>query len=350
MSAPLGDSHLSHHRQTRHLLLILLIAFGSGPAAMGQLTKSVRESVDAKSSRPVIDTFVAAQIKNLSSEDAKIQKNARDLLANEASYPTVSSGFLDEYADSLNAAVLPLANSPDFHVRLSAAIAVARVAAKAGNTRLSGATIAFIKDKNPAVALWGLKAAKYILPSMILGLQAPGPMGQAVIDAAKLHSTGAVAEEAYNTLLLQTDAGGLRGFQPAVLKPYLPIPIGLFEYRVKLYEDFAPPQPLADTLACKFFVNANVWQAMTVPQQRQAQQLMLDLLKGAAKQNAADSKPELVEVIRQTAGAFEVAAGPLKNDPLKKAAHLLSTINNETTAGEIDTRITAVEDAIKSAP
>ncbi|MDB5290714.1 MAG: hypothetical protein JWL69_1955 [Phycisphaerales bacterium] len=351
-----GDSHLSHHRQPRHLLLFLLFAFGSGSAAMGQITKTMREAVDAKPSRPLIDQYIAGQVKSLASDDPKAQKGARESLANEVGSPTVSSSFLDEYADSLNIAVLPLVDGKsksDVHVRLSAAIAVARVAAKAGNNRLSPAALALVQDKSPAVALWGIKAAKYILPSMIIGLQNPAPMGQAIVDAVKTHSTGAVAEEAYNALLLQPDPNkhdDLRGYNDAVLKPYLAQPLALFEYRVKLYEDFVPPQPVADALGCKFFVMARVWQAQASPQQAQSLQLMLDLLKGAAKQKqTADAAvaTELTEVIRQTGGAFEVAALAMKNNALGTAAKALSKINNDTTAGDIDDIINRIETNLK---
>lgn len=345
----LGDSHLSHHRLSRRLLVALLLVFGTSTAAMGQITKSIREAVDAKPDRPLIDAFIANEIKGLSSEDPKLQKGARDSLAQEANAPNVSASFLDEYADSLNAAVLPLAKA-DVHVRLCAAVCVARVAAKAGNNRLSGAALMFIKDKNAAVALWGLKAAKYILPTMILGLQNPAPMGQAVMEAAKEHATGAVVEEAYNTLLLQPDTNSLRTFQPPVLKPYVAIPIAFFDYRVKLYEDLVPPQPMADTLACKFLVNSNVWQALTGPQQRQTLQLMLDLVKNASKQNATAAMPELIDVIRQTGGAFEVAAGPLKCDPLKKAGHSLSSVNNDISSTDLDSKIDDVDKAIQTLP
>src|SRR5260221_8912679 len=89
-----------------------------------------------------------------------------------------------------------------------------------------------------------------------------------------------------------------------------------------------------------------VWQAQTPPQQTQTLQLMLDLLKGAAKQKQgadAAAAGDLLEVIRQTGGAFEVAAQAMKNNSLVTSARALAKVNNDTAAGDIDSLITGIE-------
>ena len=58
-------------------------------------------------------------------------------------------------------------------VRLNAAIVVARVGEKTASAALQPAVITLLSDKSDAVKLWGLKAAKFVLPAVLMAAPPP---------------------------------------------------------------------------------------------------------------------------------------------------------------------------------
>ena len=67
---------------------------------------------------------------------------------------------------------------------------------------------------------------------------------------------------------------------PKLLQAFANQSLDLFEFRIKLYDDVVPPQPVTDTWASSFFVKSKVWAAMSPQQQGRTLQLMIQLLKG----------------------------------------------------------------------
>ncbi|HZL37348.1 MAG TPA: hypothetical protein VFC78_18665 [Tepidisphaeraceae bacterium] len=345
------ESCLIHHRQTHRLLVVLLFVCSTTAASWGQaLTGDAISASDAGPFQGQIDKYVAAQLKRLSGTDARAQMAAREALVKVTTSRNASPAFLDAYSESLNRQLEPIAQNKDVRVRLNAAIVTARVAKRAANTRLAKAAQAFVMDKSDAVVLWGLKAAQCIVPPLISSQLAPGAnqLGAAAVSSVKSHpGSAAIIEDAYNTVLLSVDPD-LADIDSAALGKFVAQPMALFDYRVSLYADGVPPEPRADEAGSAFFVKSKVWQAQTPAQQAHNLQSMVALCRGAAKQNAAEATPELLDVIRRTGEAIKVAGNGFLNNPaLGKAGGDLAGISSDTAAEDIETRIKAVEDAMK---
>jgi hypothetical protein len=346
-----------HHRHLCFVpacILLLVCAFTT--ASFGQLPSSIVTSPDPSAQRDQINAFVDTQVNKLLIADPASWGAGRALLVGEVSKQGATPGFYDVYADSINKYLLPLATNKDPRVRLNAAIVAARVASKAANGRLAPVTLAFLKDSSDAVVLWGLQSAKYVVPALLAVRDATNAdaIAKAVVLAAQNHMTPAVIEEAYRTLLIdpalpQDDPHYMNDITAPMLSGFLPNPMALYEYRIKLYDDVAAPmQPVADTWASTFFVNEKVWAAQSPTQQGQTLNLMLGLLKGAAKQNGAAATPEMVDVMKRTGQAFQVVSRLVKKPALTSAADKVALITSSTAPDEIDTAINNLEAAVKA--
>src|SRR5205085_2577218 len=132
------------------------------------ISKGCKQLTNTAPCRPQMQSFISAQVAALAGTGAS-QSAARDALIAEASdgAQPASPAYLDTYAELLNPAVGKLASNPQMRVRLNAAIVTARVAERADNSRLADAAVAFINDKSEPVALWGLKAARALIPAVL---------------------------------------------------------------------------------------------------------------------------------------------------------------------------------------
>ncbi|HZK81566.1 MAG TPA: hypothetical protein VFC46_10875, partial [Humisphaera sp.] len=284
---------------------------------------------------------------------------ARALIVSEAARPGTTQGFLDVYADVVNEKLIPLVTGDkDARHRLNVAIIVAKVAAKANNAKLLPITEALLHDPSDAVVLWGLQSAKYIVPVLVQTGKIPAAkrLGLEVAVAAKAHVTPATVEEAYRALVLDPNFGTdkaadtvIKSLAPKSISDYLPAPIAFYQYRVKLYAAAAAPeQPIADTWGSSFFIKTPIWSAATPQQQSQILQAMLGLLDGAFKQYGANRSPEMFDLIKRTGQAFDVVGNVLKNSPLQKAAHNVSSVPNDVGVDEFESRIKALGDIVKT--
>ena len=194
-----------------------------------------------------------------------------------------------------------------------------------------------------------MQSAKFIVPQLLLDgdVKAACDLGNEVVKAAIAHPSAAAIEEAYRTVLLNPGAMGGRGGEPdytkliapQALSAFLPVTLKLVEARVKMYGVETPPQPAADVLCVKFFVSPTVWQAARPQQQTQMKELMLGLLRGAARQHAAGNSKEPMEVIHNTGLACEVLGKALKNKEMSEAGHVVGTLNMGLAAAQINLAI-----------
>ena len=109
----------------------------------------------------------------------------------------------------LDQKLLPLAGAAQpLQVRLNGAIALSRVAAKVNNGALKNSAIAFTLDNAEPVALWGVKAGKYLVPQLLQVGQA-GTLNAAIITAmAKFKNNPAILEDAYDDFTGDQILGG----------------------------------------------------------------------------------------------------------------------------------------------
>src|SRR5690606_31201995 len=113
--------------------------------------------------------------------------------------------YLDAYARALNDALVKLPDDASVRANLNAAIATARVAEAADNYNLADAVIAFMGNDSMPVALWGIKAAEYILPHELRNpLYANDPkVLTAIQQTLESNPAGPIIDEAYETLRLR---------------------------------------------------------------------------------------------------------------------------------------------------
>src|SRR4051812_2504955 len=165
---------MNHRPRTaiRPLMLLVCVAAAlaapcGSASAQAQMPANARTAVDATPHRQAIDVFVKQQVERLNdTKTAGAIRQARvQLEAQVGGSPTPS--FMQVYAASLNANIQPLASAKELITRLNAAIIVAHVAERVKNAELAPAAAKFMNDPQDAVALWGVKAAKQIIPVLL---------------------------------------------------------------------------------------------------------------------------------------------------------------------------------------
>lgn len=299
-----------------------------------------------------VGAFISAEAKNLANPDAAIQRQAREALVaaafpvNKAANPNASPAFLMEYAGKVDEAMFPLLDAKyDPRIRLNAAIVLARIAEPANNTRLARATAAALKDPAEPVVLWGIKAARHIIPREFLPPKVPAIKALAglVVQAAERWPTSwAINEEVAEALVNERT----RTLDDAAKSDLLAHVKRLLDIRIAQYKKVAVPPnpgdpwpgaPEADTQAIKFLSN-EAWRKNLPPNEKQGIATKLfQLLDEVVRVHEADlprrgqgdgvTKDDLVAVAKQ-AGAVGSVIGLKESDPaLQAASDSLSKVN-----------------------
>lgn len=320
---------------------------------LGQAAKipaEARTAADASAFEPQIQAFVQEQVQKLSSSDnPQGQSEARDALVRAIDGADVTPAFKDVYTRNLNATLIELAKSENMRVRLNASIVAARAAEKADNTRMADCASAFIHDKNTAVVIWGMSAAKWVLPAIMRDplQRVNNPLAGELVPALKENPAGPVVQDTYEALTL----GLLRDARvvPPGLEGVIPQFFDLLAYRIDLYRQDVPSEPWADQMAGLFLQNRGVWlQTLKPEQQVQAMQLLSDLISVVAqrtvKAGAAD-RATLAGLVKQLGGSIEVISGYLSNTGLRDAARLVANLDEKNPA-EIPQRVARIHPQI----
>lgn len=359
-----GRSALNHHRLPLTLLTLSILTSLLASVSSAQLIRpQTQAETDAAPDRKEIDDVVNKLAAKLGAADPVGWAQSRNALTTYSSSPNDSPSFLDQYSDSIGAAMTPLARSADVRIRLNAAIVVARVAApaaKAGSGKLSKVTQLLLKDSSDAVVLWATEAAHALLPALLqtgapADLKDANAIGHAVALAAKAHLSEMLTEVSYRALLLDTKnervphSDAVRAIAPAALSAYLSDPLELYEFRAKFYDNAVPPLPQSDIWASTFFTTSIVWSAQSPAQQARTMAAMLGMLKGVSKQSAVavTGVNVLHDVIKETGQSFHVIALAMNNKAMLTAADRVAGISSETPPEEIDARIGTLEQTVK---
>jgi hypothetical protein len=318
------------------------------------LANNVITAQDASLFRQQIHDFVTVDVAKLKSDDPAIQKMAKDDLISKVEQqangqPLATASFLNEYADELNQQLVPLAKNKSLRVKLNAAVVNASVAAQANNARQADATLAFIKDSEEPIVLWGLKAANYEVPAL---LQIPAgvrndKISPAILPVVKAHSSGPIIEEAYKALTLDA-TNGLTNITAQQLQDAAGPVLDLFAYRVGLYAKGAPEDPLAENIAALFLIRGKVWVAEVAKQQRQTMDTMYKLCDATANLELAGDpqKSDLVSLLRQTGKAFYILGVDLNDKDVMSAGTAVSVINENTGSTEVQAAIQSLQAAV----
>ena len=315
---------------------------GGGPAARGQaLPQSVIGAASAGQADGPVKAFVSGLVPRLGGQDLPEVARARDALVNPVLGSSASGPFLQSYSSELNDALLPLTRSADARVRLNVAIVAARVAERSGSADLAPLVTALVNDASPGVVLWGIKAAKSVLPTVMSNplLRSQDKMAPAVLAAAKrLPASAAVAEEAYDALSLRlTNGGEVANLPGGVFDQILPVATdniaALLEFRLGLYAGGkAPAGPAADAAAANFLLDSKVWPNSAPAAQERTVGLMEQLARAAAGSLSAPGGDD--EGARSTLGTigsgFSVVGQILGSNPLIAAGKQVAGIGRGT--------------------
>ncbi len=335
-------------------LLILLLALIASPApaqvgapaqvaAPPAISRTIKEDVNPNEERKqAIRDFVQAHVQNLlNSQDPKVQSEARSALIGQASFGGMpgadepSAAYLDLYASNVNDALKQMPADADIRTQLNAAIVAAMVAEKANNSQLRDAALAALKSENDAIALWGLKAARAVLP-WALRVNDPALL-EAIVPAVQAHADGAtagpIASAAYDTLSLNYVSNPRPGVDPKMLPQVIPHLQQLLEFRLDQYLNGMPPQPSAESQATTFLTFGAVWNAHNPEQQMKSIQLLTDLVT-VASQLAAKGTPEqrsqLAPVIARSAAAIAVVPAVAKVEQSRDLLAVIAKVSPST--------------------
>jgi hypothetical protein len=333
----------------------------------------------------LISSYVDAEIANLKTGKLENEKAARKALedgAMSAGDTHASGSYLAAYASVLDQKLAPLAsaNQP-LPVRLNAAIALAHVAARANNGLLRNSAIAFTLDNSEPVALWGVKAGRYLVPRLLDTGQS-APLDTAIINAvARFKNDSSIVEDAYEGFTSDLIVAGPASAEapPATRAPLAIDPlVKLMEMRAALYAAAVtapavgdgpdlPAEPQADNRGFSFISQPDVWRAAKPDQRarmcRAGTQLIdqiIPLVDPTPARTPNVDPPELlrrddlIAVINQAGSAYKVI-GTLTNEgaggPIATAADMLTAakVNAQTPGTTIKEGLSALEAALTAA-
>jgi hypothetical protein len=271
---------------------------------------------------PAIEDFVGKNVSNLLNDaDPAGQAKSRDNLiaATQTAGVPASPAFLFEYGRILNGAFLPKLSAkpaPSLRQRLNIAIVTARVADAAGNITLVPTATAIVKDSAEPVILWGLRAAKPLIPQLVK-MKAPGgvsPLITAIAPAVLAHPSGPLFQEAYSSLDVPD-----KTTMAELLK--------LWGNRLAQYQGKEPPDdPGVDGRPVLTLTTGEMWKNVLNDKaaQSRAMQMVSDQTSVAAQwadqTPAGDKHDDLVRLVQQCAAGCQVVGQNTNDKGLVAAA------------------------------
>ena len=304
------------------------------PAASVPVTVKTATQL-SEAQQGTVRAFIDAQLARLGSAKIADQEDARNALVKEGDN-TASAAYQDFYTLTLANAAVKLADSPDLHCRLNAAIAVARIAERCQTLRLKSLAMKFTADKSAPVCLWGLKAVRAMLPLQLRSqIVKDDPFLTKVVPAISDNLVGSVAQQAYETYRLNILADR-RTLTDDMFRAVIPPIQELMRKRVALYAKGSLDEPQSETLATSFLTDSSVWGLQTEAEKAQTLQSMADILVGASHRLAAlDMKQpgtrirrdELTQTLKVIGGATKVVAGIIEDANLLNASGYVAGID-----------------------
>src|SRR5688572_12528870 len=165
---------LEYHLMKRVGRVLVAVCVGSSLLAGGVFGQSIppqlktSASID-KASAQAIELAVAPNVQKLADENPDAQRQAREALIGEvrAAGAEPSAAFMAAYSEALGNAVMKLPKDAHARTLLNAAIVVARVADITKSPKLEPVVLWLLGEQQPeAVKLWGMKAARGIMPEL----------------------------------------------------------------------------------------------------------------------------------------------------------------------------------------
>ena len=299
------------------ILVTTICAVSAAPSFARPIDKSIKTSVDAAKSATLINAEVKDLADKLASDDPAVRTAARMALVDLATVPgpeQASVQYLNTLATSVNTQLLPLATNKNVLVRLNAAIAIARIANKTDSDLLSPVVLVLLADKNEAIQIWALRAARDVAPAVLRNpLLAPkDKLMPTIVAVAQANPTPAVMDEAYKALMLNHTA---KRPPPAIWKPMVATAVtqmgNLLKSRLDAYRNGVPTEPVLDAQAANFLVHPAVFKEISPAQASQSSQLICDLMALAALRSTTAQgadREALIKVVKDGASCVQAIA------------------------------------------
>jgi hypothetical protein len=299
---------------------------GAGSSARAaDLPKEIRTADDTSPYANEISNYVQDRVNTISSDADPVQteKSRESLLDEVRGLTPPSADFLNRYSKQLSVSLPPLLSpSVNVRVRLNVAIVVAGVAQASQDAQLAQLVIQELNDPSEAVVLWGLKAARDVLPSALGVTNLKLQLIAAISKSAQRLGTGRILNAAYSALAVD--------IKPGVAPLDLIVPMqNLLNWRIKQYTVAVPPEPPADAIATTFLTERDVW-SPNIPQQAATVQALADLIAAAITDLPAaqqDDHDELILLLKKTGEAIFVIGINNADPTLQAAATPLSHID-----------------------
>ena len=292
------------------LVLGAFAGVGASPAR-AELPAAVRSAAPADQYKADIGAYVKKVIDQVKAADAK-SGQARDELCKQVESTQVftpSASFQTIYVSAVLNDIGSLQSSPDVLTRLNAAIIVSRLCEATGLSQLSDAALKALSDQSPAVSLWGLKAARALLPKVLaVPLMAQNQkLTPAIIEAVKAHhDVAALVQDAYDALSLPQQNPPLPASAFGLTAA---VSCDLLDLRIAEYKTGQPANPLADRTPLLYFVRGEVSSALTKDQRIKVTQAVCNLMVAAARRAATvpagANRDDLYSVVSASAGYLQ---------------------------------------------
>ena len=320
------------------------------------LPQSVREATSVDAYKDQINKYVSDQIARVKAGDKSSGAAREELARQPETTQTVSpsSAFQSVYVSDVLADLGPMMSANDVPLRLNAAIIVCRMCDATKAPQLSQTAQKLMKDPSPAVALWGIKSASVLLPTILsvqFNLQNQ-QLTPSIVACVKDHGdVGAIIQEAYGAV-------GLPDQQPplptAGVQACIDAMNALLADRVGAWQAALPAAPSADRTPPIYLARNTIIQAMTPPEKLDAVQQMLDMLGVASQRASAMPASELRGQIYLVASAYAQALKVLMltdNEANAAAAFdPLSRLPGAMQPAQITQAVSAALGAVRSLP
>jgi len=263
-----------------------------------------------------INTTVAENFKALLDPNPAVQQSAREaIVLDSRGAGELKAPFINCYAEAMIREIMSpaIANAKSMRVRLNAAIALAKVGESIKSAKLESAVLMYLGENQPyALRLWGVSAAKGILPEVVKVNAGQKLMG-AIVAAVTKHPTGAMAAEAYDTLQVR-DAN------------VISVLLDVLAFRIGLYKKGLPEDPNTEVGVFTFLVQDGVWNGtLSAAHRLKVMQAFCDVLVLAAYQGDAQPpgpgpREQLQDVVMGAVRALVVAAKHQRDPDLESVA------------------------------
>ena len=335
----------AHRHRFAFVLLCCPLLLSATAFGQQRIRNDIKIAPDAKAFEQDISKFINEHVGKLAA-GGDGARSARDILISESEAhegTPATASYKDIYARDLNKALVAVMQNKksSLLVKLNVGVVAEGVARHTDDGELAPVAELLMKEKQPALQLWGIQVGKYVLPFTKAGIagQIVNTIKTSKADEA---AAGAMADEAYLALTLDP----FKKFDDAQFGPWLqavyPSLLALLEYRVGLYaQGSPPPSPVSEKRAVDM-MSVRGWDlvASKNPALRNASlqrvgELACATLHSIVNSNGSDEN--VVAMARACGSALDVMGQNLKNPGVSAAGRSIGGVTGTTSPDKLAT-------------